>query len=77
MLARPCESYTRRMATDFDSAGVYFLSVEEFEWRPDNNNPDDSSGKKSRAAEGGRDSNTAGEQPEMSVDTASTSRRQG
>lgn len=22
------------MAKDYDSAGVYFLSIEEFEWRP-------------------------------------------
>ena len=64
------------MATDFDSAGVYFLSVEEFEWRPGPDNPDGSAGKKSRAAEGERGSNTAGEQREMSVDTASTVSRQ-
>jgi len=25
-----------RVAKDLDSAGVYFLSVEEFEWRPGN-----------------------------------------
>ncbi|MCH7868536.1 MAG: hypothetical protein IH881_12650 [Myxococcales bacterium] len=65
------------MATDFDSAGVYFLSVEEFEGWPENDNPDNSAGKKSRAAEGRRGSNTAGEQREMPVDTASISRRQG
>ena len=50
------------MATDFDSAGVYFLSVEEFEWRPGQDNPDDSAGKKSETAETGRDSSNAREQ---------------
>jgi len=51
------------MATDFDSAGVYFLSVEEFEWRPGPDNPDDSAGKKNQTAETGRDSGNAREQP--------------
>ncbi len=52
------------MATDFDSAGVYFLSVEEFEWRPKQDNRNDSAGKKNQTAETGRDSGSAGEQPD-------------
>ena len=57
---RRCESYTNGMATDLDSAGVYFLSVEEFEWRPEHDNPDEPAGKKkkSRTAESGHGSNT-------------------
>ena len=51
------------MATDFDSAGVYFLIVEEFEWRPGPDNPDGSAGKKSETAETGRASGNAREQP--------------
>ena len=51
------------MATDFDSAGVYFLSVGEFEWRPGQDNPDGSAGKKSETAELGRDSGNSREQP--------------
>ena len=50
------------MATDFDSAGVYFLSVEEFEGRPRHDNPDKSAGKKNRTTESGGGSNAAGEQ---------------
>lgn len=51
------------MARDIDSAGVYFLSVEEFEWRPEHDKPDEPAGKKrrekkSRTAESGRGSNT-------------------
>ena len=52
------------MVTDIDSAGVYFLSVEEFEWRPGQDNPNDSAGKKSESAESGRASGNAREQPE-------------
>ena len=55
------------MATDFDSAGVYFLSVEEFEWRPRQDNPDGSAGKKNQPAETGLDSKNAREQPESGI----------
>ena len=51
------------MATDFDSAGVYFLSVGEFEWRPGQDSPDGSAGEKNQTAETGRDSGNAREQP--------------
>ena len=57
------------MATDFDSAGVYFVSVEEFEWRPKQDKPEDSAGKKNQTAETGRDSGSAGEQPESGQKT--------
>ena len=47
------------MATNFDSAGVYFLSVEEFEWRPRQDNPDGSAGKKNQTEESGAIAPTA------------------
>lgn len=34
------------MARDIDSAGVYFLSVEDFEWRPERPSPDESAEEK-------------------------------
>jgi hypothetical protein len=46
---------------------VYFLSVEEFEWRPRQDNPDGSAGKKNQPAETGLDSKNAREQPESGI----------
>jgi len=36
------------MAKDLDSAGVYFLSVEDFEWRPERTSPDEPAGEKKK-----------------------------
>lgn len=47
------------MARDIDSAGVYFLSVEEFEWRPEHDRPDEPVGEKKQDADGRSSSNTA------------------
>ncbi len=44
-------SYTVRMAKDVDSAGVFFLSVEDFEWRPERLSPDEPAGEKKEDAE--------------------------
>lgn len=69
--ARSWEGYTKRMATDFDSAGVYFLSVGEFEWRPGQDNPDGSAKKTSQTAEAERAGRSAGEQPKTTAGKAS------
>ncbi len=50
-LPAPTSSYPARVARDIDSAGVYFLSVEDFEWRPERLSPDDPSGEKKKDAE--------------------------
>jgi len=48
-----------RVAKDLDSAGVYFLSVEEFEWRPRRDESDEPAVKTKQAIETGSRSNTA------------------
>ena len=39
------------MARDVDSAGAYFLSVEDFEWRPERLSPDEPAGEKKEDTE--------------------------
>ncbi len=50
-LPAPTSSYTARVARDVDSAGAYFLSVEDFEWRPERLSPDEPAGEKKEDAE--------------------------
>jgi hypothetical protein len=47
-----------RVAKDLDSAGVYFLSVEEFEWRPRQGGSDEPTAKSKQAIEVGSRINT-------------------
>ena len=47
----PASSYPARVARDIDSAGVYFLSVEDFEWRPERPAPDEPAEEKKEDAE--------------------------
>ncbi len=54
-------SYTARMAKDVDSAGVYFLSIEEFEWRPERDRPDEHTEEKKRDSDGRSSTDTAHE----------------
>ena len=48
-----------RVAIDLESAGVYFLSVEEFEWRPERRDSDGSTVKTNQAVETGSGNNIA------------------
>ena len=46
------------MVTDIDSAGVYFLSVEDFEWRPERLSSDEPAREKAEDTESERCSTT-------------------
>ena len=39
-----------RVSKDFDSSGVYFLRIEEFEWRPRHDDSNERSSKKKKRA---------------------------
>ena len=41
------------MPKDLDSAGVYFMSVADFHWRPGRDDPDQPADEKKRADEAG------------------------
>ncbi len=59
-----------RVAKDLDSAGVYFLSVEEFEWRPGHGDSAEPTVKTKQAAEAGSRINTADDEQATPVRTA-------